>query len=46
MLNFTVVHKYCGYTKNITGCNVWDAFKKNNLDFKIWQLLNIEKING
>ena len=46
MLNFTVVHKYCGYTKQIQGCNIWDALKENNLDFKIWQVLNIEKING
>ena len=45
MFNFTVSHKYCGHIKNIKGYNIWDALKVNNLDFKIWKVLNIEKID-
>ena len=40
---FTVEHKYCGYTKMIEGENVFDAFKKSNLDFNIWTVVEAEK---
>lgn len=43
MLKFIVEHKYCGMTKTVEGVNVWDAFKKNNLDLNIWIVKNIEK---
>ena len=42
-MTFTVEHKYCKMTKKIEGENVFDAFKKNGLDFNIWTVINIEK---
>lgn len=41
MLEFKVVHKYCGYTKTIKGNNVWDAFKDNNLDLQVWEVVEV-----
>ena len=41
MLEFVVVHKYCGFTKVIEGYNVWDAFKSNGLDLNVWEVKNI-----
>ena len=43
MLEFVVVHKYCGFTKIIKGYNVWDAFKSNGLDLNVWEVKNIFK---
>ena len=44
MFEFTVVHKYCGFTKAIKGYSVYDALKTNNLDLNIWIVKNVEKI--
>ncbi len=41
MLKFTVVHKYCGYTKTVEGHNVWEALRKNNLDPTVWIVQSI-----
>jgi hypothetical protein len=41
MLEFTVKHKYCGMEKKIKGQNVWQAFKNNNLDINIWQVIDV-----
>ena len=43
-MKFTVRHNYCGMTKTIEGFNVYDAFKKNGLDIKIWTVINVENI--
>lgn len=43
MITFTVEHKYCGYIKEIQGCNVWDALKENGLDVNIWIVKKVEK---
>ena len=44
MLRFTVVHKYCGYTKTVEGYNVWDALKTNNLDHNVWKVEGVERV--
>jgi hypothetical protein len=41
-MKFTVQHNYCGMTKVIEGNNVYDAFKKNNLDIKVWTVIDVE----
>ena len=41
-MRFTVKHNYCGMIKIIKGANVYDAYKKNGLDIKIWTVINIE----
>ena len=43
-LRFTITHRYCGFTKTIEGPNLWDAFKLNGLDYKIWEAVSVEKI--
>ena len=44
MLEFTIVHRYCGYTKTIQGYNIWDALKSNGLDYKIWEVKGVTEI--
>ena len=44
MLEFTVVHKYCGYTKKIQGHNVWEALKTNGLDVNVWKVEGVENV--
>ena len=41
MLEFKVVHKYCGYTKTVKGFNVWEAFKNNKLDLQVWEVVEV-----
>ena len=43
MLTFTIEHKYCGYTTEIEGYNVWDAFKSNGKDLNYWIVKSVEK---
>ena len=43
MMTFTIEHKYCGYTKEVQGYNVWDAFKSNGLDVNVWVVKKVEK---
>ena len=38
MLEFTVVHKFCGYTKRVRGNNVWEALRDNGLDHRVWMV--------
>lgn len=45
MLTFTIEHKYCGYTTEIKGNNVWEAFRKANKDINIWTVKSVEKEN-
>jgi hypothetical protein len=44
MLRFTVEHKYCKAIRNIEGYNVWDALKNNGLDYKVWDVKEIERV--
>lgn len=44
MLRFTVEHKYCKVTRTIEGINVFEAFKNNQMDWSIWQVIDVEKI--
>ena len=44
MFKFTVQHKYCGMIKQIEGVNVWDAFKREELDFNIWTCKEVKPI--
>lgn len=44
MLRFTIQHKFCKCLRQIEGENVFDALKNNNLDFKFWDILDVEKI--
>lgn len=37
MFEFIVIHKYCGYTKIISGNDIYSALKNNGLDYKIWK---------
>lgn len=46
MLEFVIVHRYCGYTKKIKGYNIWDALKQNKLNYKVWNAESVSKING
>lgn len=41
-MTFTVEHKYCRMIKKISGENVWDAFRKNNLDINIWIVKSVD----
>lgn len=43
MMTFTIKHKYCGMTKKVSGYNVFDAFKTNGLDLKVWEVISVEK---
>lgn len=36
MKNFTVEHKFCGQVKEITGYDIYDAMKRNNISLKYW----------
>ena len=44
MLEFIIVHRYCGCTKKIKGYNIWDALKQNKLDYKFWYVESVLKI--
>ena len=44
MFEFTVVHKYCGYTKTVQGYNVWDAMRNNNLDHNVWIVESVSRV--
>lgn len=39
MIQFTIKHKYCGAITTIEGNDIFDAFKRNNKDPKIWILI-------
>ncbi len=39
MQDFTIRHKYCGITKKISGYDIYDAFKKCDIDFKYWLVI-------
>ena len=41
MMTFKIEHKYCGFTTTVSGCNVWDAMRKNNKDLHYWRVLEI-----
>lgn len=41
-MKFEVEHKYCGYRKIIEGENIFDAFKRNGLDFVFWNIKSAE----
>ena len=43
MMTFVVEHKYCGYTKRVKGCNVWDALRNNGLDGTVWVVVSVER---
>lgn len=43
MMSFQIEHKHCGFIKTIEGNNVYDAFKKNGLDFNVWIVKSVEK---
>ena len=36
MKEFNIVHKYCGYEMTITGYDIYDAMRKNNLSINYW----------
>lgn len=42
MMTFKIEHKYCGFTTLVSGCNVWDAMKKNGKDLHYWKVISIE----
>lgn len=44
MLEFTIQHKYCGYTTTVIGYNVYDALKQNNKDIRFWTVMGVDKI--
>lgn len=44
MLRLTVEHKYCKCTRVIEGETITKAYKENNTDMSIWQIIDIEKI--
>lgn len=44
MLEFIVKHKYCGMEKTISGHNVWDALRENDLDINIWIVQEVRQI--
>ena len=46
MLKFTVEHKYCKCTREIKGQNVFEAFKNNKMDYSIWNVIDVEKVEG
>jgi hypothetical protein len=43
MLKITVEHKNCKMTRVIEGETIFDAFKKNGLNFNTWVVIDIEK---
>jgi hypothetical protein len=40
---FRIKHKYCGMETTIEGENVYDAFKKANKDFSIWEVVSVKE---
>lgn len=42
MLRLTVEHKYCKTIKVIEGSSIINAYRKNNLDIRIWKVIDIE----
>lgn len=38
MTQYTVEHKHNGAIKHITGYDLWDALKKNALDYRVWTI--------
>lgn len=42
MVRLIVEHKYCKMTKAIIGNNIFNAYKRNGLDIKIWKIIDIE----
>lgn len=44
MTQYTVEHKNCGYIKVIEGYDIYDAFKKNNLQSNMWTVIKAEEI--
>ena len=43
-MRYTVKHKYCKCIKVIEGNDIYDAFKKNELDKRVWNVIDIEII--
>lgn len=43
MYKFTIQHKHCGMVKQVEGFDQWNAYKKNNIDGKMWIVRAIEK---
>jgi hypothetical protein len=43
-MRITVEHKYCKYIKIVEGNSLYDAFKKNDLDVRVWNVIDIEMI--
>lgn len=41
MLTFKVKHRYCGMEKTIKGNNIFDAFRKNEMDYKYWTVQEV-----
>ena len=41
MMSFKIEHKYCGCTAIVSGCNVYEAMRKNNKDLHYWRVLEI-----
>ena len=42
MFIFTLQHKHCGAIKQVEGYDQWDAYKKNNIDSKVWLIRAID----
>lgn len=39
MTNYKIQHKYNGMIKHIAGLNIYDAFKKYDINYKYWEVI-------
>lgn len=42
MFTYTIQHNHCGMITKIQGENVYDAFKKNGKDLRVWAVIKYE----